>query len=81
MKDPVKQETELNRLSSDYNISKEVLRSKLDNILPVKEIKEDVNRIDTKKKTAYTISSEKILYFMMNFNLKYIKKMKDSYFL
>jgi DNA primase len=73
MKDPVKQETELNRLSSDYNISKEVLRSKLDNILPVKEIKEDVNRIDTKKKTAYTISSEKILYFMMN-GSEYIKE-------
>lgn len=65
--DEILREVTLNKLSQDYNLSVDVLKSKLNSFTPVEiktsktvEIKEKV------KKDAYKIASEKILYFMLN---------------
>lgn len=72
--DPILREITLNKLSKDYDISLDVLKSKLEQMAPVevtrkvleKPVKESV------RKDAYAIGSEKILYFMMN-GEEYIK--------
>ncbi len=71
--DSILREVTLNKLSKDYDISLDVLKSRLEQMKPV-EIKkfEEIPKQEKQKKDAYTIGSEKILYFMMN-GEEYIK--------
>lgn len=71
--DSILREVTLNKLSKDYDISLDVLKSRLEQMKPV-EIKnvEEVPKKEKQKKDAYTIGAEKILYFMMN-GEEYIK--------
>lgn len=72
--DSILREVTLNKLSKDYDISLDVLKSKLEQMVPV-EVKKKVEEKAPKesiRKDAYTIGSEKILYFMMN-GEEYIK--------
>lgn len=71
--DAILRELTLNKLSSDYDISLEVLKNKLEQMVPVVvKKKEEIIKNNNTKKDAYIIGSEKILYFMMN-GKEYIK--------
>ncbi len=77
-KDSLTIDITLNKLSKDYNISLEVLKSELDKeeqkeIGPPKEEKAPSKR----RKTRYEISAEHILYYMMN-EAKYIKMYQNK---
>lgn len=65
--DSILREVTLNKISKEYDISLDVLKSKLNNFEPV-EVKSIVKPVTVvkKRKDAYSIGSEKILYFMMN---------------
>lgn len=68
----------LNKLSEEYNLSLDLLKSKLDNLEPPKEIyKPIVVKQEKQRKDAYKIASEKILYFMMN-GEEYISEYKTK---
>ncbi len=65
--DLILREVTLNKLSKDYDISLDVLKNKLMHMEPVVvEKKEEIPKKEIVRKDAYTIGSEKILYFMMN---------------
>lgn len=76
--DEILREVTLNKLSEDYNLSIDVLKNKLLSLAPVevKSIKQPVKK-ERVKKEAYTIASEKILYFMMNGN-EYINEYRNK---
>ncbi len=65
--DSILREVTLNKISKEYDLSLDVLKSKLNNFEPV-EVKSVVKpvMVAKKRKDAYSIGSEKILYFMMN---------------
>lgn len=65
--DSILREVTLNKISKEYDLSLDVLKSKLNNFEPV-EVKSVVKPVTVvkKRKDAYSIGSEKILYFMMN---------------
>ena len=68
--DIILREITLNQLSKEFNLSIDVLNSKLNDLEP-KQTKEvvkvkDVHVKEQVKKDAYTIGCEQILYFMMN---------------
>ncbi len=65
--DAILRELTLKKISEEYDISLDILKSKLDDLAPVvvKEKKEEVKR-EIVKKDSYIIGSEKVLYFMMN---------------
>ncbi|HAB65804.1 MAG TPA: DNA primase [Firmicutes bacterium] len=76
--DEILREVTLNKLSNDYNLSIDVLKKKLLSFAPVevKSIKQPAKK-ERVKKEAYTIASEKILYFMMNGN-EYINEYRNK---
>ncbi len=65
--DPILKEVTIKKLSEEYGISYDILKNKLNDLN-----KEEVEIIppsikkDNTKRTAYSISADKILYFMMN---------------
>lgn len=73
--DEILREITLNKISQDYNLSLDVLKTKLSELKPVPtgmlEEKKDV--VKKEKKDAYVIGAEQILYFMMN-GEKYIRE-------
>ena len=73
--DEILREITLNKISQVYNLSLDVLKTKLSELKPVPtgmlEEKKDVVKIE--KKDAYVIGAEQILYFMMN-GEKYIRE-------
>ena len=60
-------ELTLKKLSTDYDLSIDVLKEKLKDFkkVVIKEVK-TVDRIVKRKKDAYLLSADKILYFMLN---------------
>ncbi len=68
--DAILREVTLKKLSKEYDVSLEVLKSKLVTKKEVQPTAPLVKKPD--KKTAYQLAAEKILYFMMN-GEKYIK--------
>ena len=72
--DAILRELTLTKLSKEYEISLDVLKSKLEELAPVevKERKVEVKK-ETIKKDSYMIGAEKVLYFMMN-GEEYIKE-------
>ena len=73
--DDILREITLNKISHVYNLSLDVLKTKLSELKPVPtgmlEEKKDV--VKKEKKDAYVIGAEQILYFMMN-GEKYIRE-------
>lgn len=73
--DEILREITLNKISQNYNLSLDVLKTKLSELKPVPtgmlEEKKDV--VKKEKKDAYVIGAEQILYFMMN-GEKYIRE-------
>ena len=66
--DLILREVTLNKLSKEYELSLDVLKSKLEELAPVeiKKVVEEPKKKELLRKDAYMIGSEKILYFMMN---------------
>lgn len=66
--DVILREVTLSKLSKEYDLSLDVLKSKLEDLAPVevKKIIEEPKKREIVHKDAYMIGSEKILYFMMN---------------
>lgn len=64
--DPILREVTLSKLSQEYNLSLDVLKSRLEKKEVVQKKEEPVNEVIKTKKDLYTIGTEKILYFMMN---------------
>lgn len=77
--DPILREVTLSKLSQEYNLSLDVLKSKLDKNEVILEKKEEVKKEDNNdKKDLYAMGTEKILFFMMNgeeYISKYQKKL------
>ena len=66
-KDLILREVTLNKLAKDYDLSLDVLKTKMQEFAPVEIIKkEEVVPKEVVKRDKYMIGSEKILYFMMN---------------
>ena len=53
-------------MSQEYNLSLDVLKSRLEKKEVVQKKEEPVNEVIKQKKDLYNIGTEKILYFMMN---------------
>ena len=72
--DSILREVTLNKISKDYGLSLDVLKSRLEKFEPVviKERQEEVKEAKVKK-DSYMIGSERILYYMMN-GEEYIEK-------
>ena len=64
--DPILREVTLSKLSQEYNLSLDVLKSRLEKKEVVQKKEEPVNEVIKQKKDLYNIGTEKILYFMMN---------------
>lgn len=76
--DEILRELTLNKLGKDFNLSVDLLKTKLAGLAPVETKKEvDVPKKEVVKKDAYIIGSEKILYFMMN-GEQYIREYKSK---
>lgn len=73
--DEILREITLNKISKDYNLSLDVLKTKLSELKPVTTavIEEKKEVVKKEKKDAYVIGAEQILYFMMN-GEKYIRE-------
>lgn len=74
--DEILREVTLTKLSTEYNLSIDILKDKLKQLspekkLPSKMVEEQVPQIE--KKDAYKISCEKILYMMMN-GVEYVRE-------
>lgn len=65
--DPILRELTLAKLSEEYNVSLDILKSKLNDLNPVK-IEKVVDKAPKEviKKDSYIIGAEKIIYFMLN---------------
>ena len=72
--DVILREVTLSKLSKEYDLSLDVLKSKLEDLAPVevKKVVEEPKVKEVIRKDTYMIGSEKILYFMMN-GEKYIR--------
>ena len=76
--DPILREVTLSKLSQEYNLSLDVLKSKLDKKEVVLEKKEEDKKEDNKdKKDLYAMGTEKILFFMMN-GEEYVSKYQQK---
>ncbi len=76
--DPILRELTLNKISKEYDISIDLLKSKLAEMKPVKEeVKKEPEGIKKVRKDTYMIGSEKILFFMMNGDI-YIEEYKNK---
>ena len=76
--DPILREVTLSKLSQEYNLSLDVLKSKLDKKEVVLEKKEEVKKEDNnEKKDLYAMGTEKILFFMMN-GEEYVSKYQQK---
>ncbi len=66
--DVILREVTLSKLSKEYDLSLDVLKSKLEDLAPVevKKVVEEPKVKEVIRKDTYMIGSEKILYFMMN---------------
>lgn len=66
--DVILREVTLSKLSKEYDLSLDVLKSKLEDLAPVevKKVVEEPKIKEVIRKDTYMIGSEKILYFMMN---------------
>lgn len=64
--DSILKEVTLSKLSQEYNLSLDVLKSKLENKEVILEKKEKIKTEENIKKDLYEIGTEKILFFMMN---------------
>ena len=64
--DPILREVTLSKLSQEYNLSLDVLKSRLEKKEVVQKKEEPVNEVIKQKRDLYNIGTEKILYFMMN---------------
>ena len=66
--DVILREVTLSKLSREYDLSLDVLKSKLEDLAPVevKKVVEEPKKKEVIRKDTYMIGSEKILYFMMN---------------
>ncbi len=76
IKDPILKEVTLNKISNEYNIGLDILKSKLEGLKQEEKVAKEVfNPVkkDDKKLNGFDKSIRKILYFMMN-DEKYIKK-------
>lgn len=74
--DEILREVTLTKLSTEYNLSIDILKDKLKQLspekkLPSKMVEEQIPQIE--KKDAYKISCEKILYMMMN-GVEYVRE-------
>lgn len=74
--DEILREVTLTKLSTEYNLSIDILKDKLKQLspekkLPSKMVEESIPQIE--KKDAYKISCEKILYMMMN-GVEYVRE-------
>ena len=75
IKDPIFKEVTLNKISKEYNIGLDVLKSKLDSLKQEEKVANEVFKVekkDNKKINGLDKIIRKILYFMMN-DKKYIK--------
>ena len=77
--DAILREITLNKLSSEYNISLDVLKSKLEQLKPVttKKVEEKVPLKNTRRKDANTIAIENIIFYMLN-GEEYIKEYRNK---
>lgn len=75
--DPILREVTLSKLSQEYNLSMDVLKSKLDKKEVVLEKKEELKKEDNNKKDLYAMGTEKILFFMMN-GEEYVSKYQQK---
>ncbi len=66
--DKILREVTLNKLAKDYDLSLDLLKSKMEEFSPVlvKQKQEENPKKESIRKDVYMIGSEKILYFMMN---------------
>lgn len=73
--DEILREITLNKISQDYNLSLDVLKTKLSELksVPTGMLEEKKDVVKKEKKDAYVIGAEQILYFMMN-GEKYIRE-------
>lgn len=75
IKDPILKEVTLNKISKEYNIELDILKSKMDTLNKEEDVAKKIfqqPKKDTKKINGFDIATRKILYFMMN-DIKYIK--------
>lgn len=65
--DPILKEVTIKKLSEEYDISYDILKNKLNDLNKEEiEISPPPTKKEENKRTAYSISADKILYFMMN---------------
>ena len=77
IKDDILREVTLNKISEEYNISMEILKSKLKGKEKVESVAKEIfnpvkNNAVSKKLDSLNIAIRKVLYYMMN-DVKYIK--------
>ena len=67
--DEILKEVTLTKLSTEYNLSMDILKDKLNQLSPEKTLTKKMieePKVQMEKKDAYKLGSEKILYLMMN---------------
>ncbi len=75
IKDPILKEVTLNKISKEYNISLDILKSKLDSLNQEEKIAKEIfkeGKKESKKLNGIDIAIRKILFYMMN-DINYIK--------
>ena len=75
IKDPILKEVTLNKISTEYNISLDILKNKLDSLNKEEKIAREIfvsDKKEVKKLNGIDIAIRKILFYMMN-DIKYIK--------
>ncbi|MBE6158664.1 MAG: DNA primase [Firmicutes bacterium] len=75
IKDPILKEVTLNKISTEYNISLDILKNKLDSLNKEEKIAKEIfvsDKKEVKKLNGIDIAIRKILFYMMN-DIKYIK--------
>ena len=75
IKDSILKEVTLNKISTEYNISLDILKNKLDSLNKEEKIAREIfvsDKNEVKKLNGIDIAIRKILFYMMN-DIKYIK--------
>ncbi len=77
--DSILREVTLNKLSNEYNISMDVLKSKMEQLKPIvtKKVEEKLPLKNKGRKDANTIAVEHILFYMLN-DEKYINEYRNK---
>lgn len=77
--DSILREVTLNKLSNEYNISMDVLKSKMEQLKPIvtKKVEEKLPLKKNVRKDANTIAVEHILFYMLN-DEKYINEYRNK---